>query len=1027
MENPSNIVPDQLIVLEGDAGLVPKASSGDVGKVLGVLNSSGDVGWVPDQEGMAQVQADWDQTDPSQVSYIANKPDLSVYATTSAMNTALAGKQNTISDLDTIRAGAAAGATAAQPSDLPSSDELLPSATSGDSGKVLTVDSNGDAGWQTPATVTVDQHYSASSTNPQSGTAVAEALGSSSTLASGDGISLTESAGTLTVAADVDNVTIGFDSTTHKIKSLQTIPSVDQTYDAASTNAQSGTAVAQAIAGVNAVPASTSADENKVLTVDAQGEPQWQTAQGGGSTYTATAPVIIDDNDDISLRYSDKFKLSSDFISKKASADIDMLTNPMYVTSGCSGLYIYDTDFNSSSSNTANLALLCSRQGMQQYVQCKIAGADTAGATGWTVVVYDTTNHSNYWVSDTEYPFLSTSAGDGIVFDWNTLSNYSGYYYKFTFSSTGLHGTVRNNVQLGIQIIPVPLSATSGNSVAGTTFMDFSTGKNDSKNYLFAVNETIKPFDRLPAELTGVMQYSQSTFDAGTDLVKFDPSQFIHAKYATISPYGLSGDTEGTYGFLGLPVDSRFYTREYVSGANQYKFSIKFPADGGISLYSGQAFRTSRALAADVRVLLYKLTDHTKYVEVTGVQVPSTASTGYNMGVIGQFYGNDGINYGAELQSTTSLVVNGSGWWSIDFTIAENSTVGANTTGYTLDSILYSLSQYAICFYTPNTTGTAPNGCDYSSIQTYIPPKIGQIIPADTVQSVIPAPSAASADKVLTVNASGSAEWKDADVSKAYVQTQIGNAVSTDTDKFNLGGAEPVKVEFTRVEDTSVIVPAPTNLTPGNPSNNQNNIAVIAFDLDAVHKAVDSGYNPILKINTGISNGTLSELGWGFSDSTGYSATISPGRSIPPYVHDYNIPALSIDICNGGTYEYAGDTWSYGGISGARSNTKRYFIVKAVYVRRGSTTVEDIDAWMSNGNITLEGWPTDGYGNKVVIPNIPASTSADSGKVLKVNASGNAEWGTDGFTNTAGVTDIQVVNALPASPVSTVLYLIPET
>ena len=193
MENPSNIIPDQLIVLEGDAGLVPKASSGDVGKVLGVLNSSGDVGWVPDQEGMAQVQSDWDQTDSSQVSYIANKPDLSVYATTSAMNTALAGKQdtisdladirsgaakgdtavqpaalndyattaamntalagkqNTISDLDTIRAGAAAGATAAQPSDLPSSDELLPSATSVDSGKVLTVDAQGEPAWITPS------------------------------------------------------------------------------------------------------------------------------------------------------------------------------------------------------------------------------------------------------------------------------------------------------------------------------------------------------------------------------------------------------------------------------------------------------------------------------------------------------------------------------------------------------------------------------------------------------------------------------------------------------------------------------------------------------------------------------------------------------------------------------------------------------------------------------------------------------------------------------------------------------------
>jgi hypothetical protein len=57
---------------------------------------------------------------------------------------------------------------------------------------------------------------------------------------------------------------------------------------------------------------------------------------------------------------------------------------------------------------------------------------------------------------------------------------------------------------------------------------------------------------------------------------------------------------------------------------------------------------------------------------------------------------------------------------------------------------------------------------------------------------------------------------------------------------------------------------------------------------------------------------------------------------------------------------------------------------------------------------------------------LPASAQADSGKVLKVNASGNAEWGPDGFTTTAGITDIQVVSELPASPVATVLYMIPE-
>lgn len=69
-------------------------------------------------ENLSQEQADWTQEDSEQPSFIKHKPDLSVYATTSAMETALAGKQDVISDLSTIRSGAAAGATALQPSAL---------------------------------------------------------------------------------------------------------------------------------------------------------------------------------------------------------------------------------------------------------------------------------------------------------------------------------------------------------------------------------------------------------------------------------------------------------------------------------------------------------------------------------------------------------------------------------------------------------------------------------------------------------------------------------------------------------------------------------------------------------------------------------------------------------------------------------------------------------------------------------------------------------------------------------------------
>ena len=72
-----------------------------------------------------QLQANWAEDSTSSVQYIQNKPDLSVYATTSAMNTALAGKQDTISDLSDIRAGAQAGSTAVQPATLDNYQEKL--------------------------------------------------------------------------------------------------------------------------------------------------------------------------------------------------------------------------------------------------------------------------------------------------------------------------------------------------------------------------------------------------------------------------------------------------------------------------------------------------------------------------------------------------------------------------------------------------------------------------------------------------------------------------------------------------------------------------------------------------------------------------------------------------------------------------------------------------------------------------------------------------------------------------------------
>jgi hypothetical protein len=78
---------------------------------------------------------------------------------------------------------------------------------------------------------------------------------------------------------------------------------VDQVYDATSVNAQSGTAVAGAIAGVKQVPASTSADADKVLTVSSEGVPGWAPAQGGGGGSSVEAgPGLVKSGDTLSVK-----------------------------------------------------------------------------------------------------------------------------------------------------------------------------------------------------------------------------------------------------------------------------------------------------------------------------------------------------------------------------------------------------------------------------------------------------------------------------------------------------------------------------------------------------------------------------------------------------------------------------------------------------------------------------------------------------------------------------------------------------
>lgn len=267
---PSTVGPVYIENIDKLGSQIPDPEAGDAGKVLGVLNSSGDLGWVVDQSGtLTQVQADWTEQDSTKASFILHKPNMADYATAQSLEQGLAGKQDVIDDLSDIRSGATAGSTAVQPG------ELATVALSGDYGDLR----------NRPSIPVVDQTYSPDSVNAQSGVAVASAIsGKQDTIADLAAIRSGAAEGATAVQPG-DLAAVATSGSYNDLSDKPIIPPgvvVDQVYDPSSANAQSGIAVAGAIGNVKQVPGATSADNGKVLGVtDTSGTVGWITPAPG--------------------------------------------------------------------------------------------------------------------------------------------------------------------------------------------------------------------------------------------------------------------------------------------------------------------------------------------------------------------------------------------------------------------------------------------------------------------------------------------------------------------------------------------------------------------------------------------------------------------------------------------------------------------------------------------------------------------------------------------------------------------------
>ena len=274
-----------------------------------------DSGFITLSDVPAQVQADWTESDTGDPSYIQNKPSIPSATSDLTNDSGFITLSDVPAQVNADWNSSSGASEILNKPTIPSGTQLVPAATSTDEDKVLTVDSQGVPGWasaQAPISAgdgiditnnvvsakvdgtTIDTNASGELTviggggggtqadwteDDPADPSYIENKPTPKTLTGGTNITVTEDSSTITISATCQNAQADWTESDPTqpayIQHKPTIPSGNQL-----------------------VPAATSADADKVLTVNAQGTPAWASAQApisaGNGINIANNVVSVD-------------------------------------------------------------------------------------------------------------------------------------------------------------------------------------------------------------------------------------------------------------------------------------------------------------------------------------------------------------------------------------------------------------------------------------------------------------------------------------------------------------------------------------------------------------------------------------------------------------------------------------------------------------------------------------------------------------------------------------------------------------